>query len=71
MQTSSLDLNGSVETRMKSLIPVIAAAVGTFLIASPAIAGTLPTPLPVAGGGLLALAGMGVGYRMLKRRFDR
>jgi hypothetical protein len=56
---------------MKTLIPVIVAAAGAFLIASPAIAGNLPTPLPVAGVGLFALAGLGVGYRMLKRRIDR
>ena len=56
---------------MKYLVPVIAAAGGAFLIASPAIAGNLPTPVPVAGAGLVALAGLGFGYRMLKRRIDR
>lgn len=56
---------------MKRLIPVMSAAAGAFFIASPAIAGTIPTPVPVAGVGLVALAGLGLGYRMLKRRIDR
>jgi drug/metabolite transporter (DMT)-like permease len=59
------------EAYMKRLIPALVGAGGTFLIASPAMAGTLPTPLPAAGAGLLALAGLGVGYRLVKRRFDR
>lgn len=56
---------------MKYLVPLIAVAGGAVFIASPAIAGTLPTPVPVAGVGLVALAGLGLGYRMLKRRIDR
>jgi hypothetical protein len=56
---------------MKYLVPLIAAAGGAFLIASPAMAGTPPTPVPVAGVGLVALAGLGFGYRALKRRIDR
>lgn len=56
---------------MKYLLPLMTAAGGAALIASPAMAGTIPTPLPIAGAGLVALAGLGVGYRLLKRRFDR
>jgi hypothetical protein len=59
------------EARVRLLVPVIGATLGAVFIASPAIAGTLPTPVPVAGVGLVALAGLGLGYRMLKRRIDR
>lgn len=55
---------------MSKLVPVIAAAGGIIFIASPAFAGVAPTPVPVAGIGLAALAGLGIGYRMLKRRID-
>jgi hypothetical protein len=56
---------------MKATETAVLAAGGIMLIASPALAGMLPTPVPVAGLGLLALGGLGVGYRMLKRRLDR
>lgn len=56
---------------MKYLVPLVAVAGGIFFVASPAIAGFLPTPVPIAGAGLVALAGLGLGYRMLKRRIDR
>jgi drug/metabolite transporter (DMT)-like permease len=56
---------------MKTILPTLFAAAGAALIASPAFAGTPPAPLPIAGAGLAALAGLGVGYRLLKRRLDR
>jgi hypothetical protein len=56
---------------VKAIESILFAAGGIMLIVSPALAGSLPTPVPVAGLGLLALGGLGVGYRMLKRRLDR
>ena len=56
---------------MKYFLPLMAAAGGAALIASPALAGNLPSPVPIAGAGLAALAGLGIGYRLLKRRIDR
>jgi hypothetical protein len=38
------------------------------MIATPALAGVAPVPEPEIAAGLLALAGLGVGYRLLKRR---
>lgn len=45
----------------------VMAAVG----ASPAIAGTPPTPTPEMGVGLAAMIGVAVGYRALRRRIKR
>lgn len=40
--------------------------------ASPAFAGVaIPVPEPEVAGGLMALAAMGVGYRVLRNRFKR
>ena len=41
------------------------------MMATPAHAGILPTPEPEVAGGLIALAALGVGYRLLKRRTRR
>jgi len=38
--------------------------------ASPALAGISPTPAPVAGIGIGAVALIGLGYRALKRRIN-
>jgi len=40
-------------------------------IASPAFAGVVVTPAPVAGLGLGAVVVIGIGYRALKRRINR
>ena len=40
-------------------------------ITSPAFAGTVVTPAPVAGIGIGAVALLGMGYRALKRRAER
>ncbi len=39
--------------------------------AAPAYAGIVATPEPEVAGGLVALGVLGVGYRMLRRRFSR
>jgi hypothetical protein len=40
--------------------------------ASPALAGiSAPVPEPEVAGGLMALAALGVGYRVLRNRFKR
>lgn len=41
------------------------------LAASPAFAGGAPVPEPELAGGLFALGAMGLGYRLLSRRFKR
>ena len=41
------------------------------LAASPAFAGAAVVPEPEVAGGLLALGMLGVGYRLLRRRFMR
>jgi hypothetical protein len=41
------------------------------LAAAPAYAGIAPVPEPEVAGGLIALGVLGVGYRMLRRRFSR
>lgn len=44
----------------------------TALSASPALAGeSAPVPEPEVAGGLMALAALGVGYRVLRNRFKR
>jgi hypothetical protein len=47
-------------------------AVGLVLLAtaSPALAGISPTPAPIAGIGIGAVALIGLGYRVLKRRIN-
>jgi hypothetical protein len=40
-------------------------------MATPAFAGTIVTPAPVAGIGLGAVVLVGIGYRALRRRIDR
>ena len=44
------------------------AALGTT---SPAWAGVIVAPVPEVAGGLLAVAMLGVGYRLLRKRFMR
>jgi hypothetical protein len=39
--------------------------------AAPAYAGITATPEPEVAGGLIALGVLGVGYRLLRRRFSR
>jgi hypothetical protein len=47
-------------------------AVVVLMSAAPALAGEiLPTPVPLAGVGLVAFAALGVGYRALRNRIDR
>jgi hypothetical protein len=46
-------------------------AAAAAVTASPAFAGTLPAPAPVAGIGLGAVLLVGLGYRALRRRIDR
>ena len=41
------------------------------MAAAPAYAGFGPVPEPEVAGGLVALGMLGVGYRMLRRRFSR
>jgi hypothetical protein len=41
------------------------------VMATPAWAGVTPTPEPEVAGGLIALAALGAGYRLLKRRARR
>ena len=47
-------------------------ALGILLLsaASPALAGVAPTPAPIAGVGIGAVALIGLGYRALKRRIN-
>jgi hypothetical protein len=49
----------------------ISSAALAALIATPAFAGTVTSPAPVAGIGIGAVALVGLGYRALRRRFDR
>lgn len=54
------------------VLDLTATAIIAAFAASPALAGcVVPTPAPVAGVGLGAIALMGLGYRALKRRIDR
>jgi len=41
------------------------------IMATPAFAGNPVTPAPVAGFGIGAVLLVGLGYRALRRRFDR
>ena len=49
---------------------VTMAAVATAM-ASPAFAGNVVTPAPLAGVGIGAVVLVGLGYRALRRRIDR
>ena len=52
-------------------IQTIAIGLAFLVAASPALAGlTRPTPAPVAGIGIGAVALIGFGYRALKRRIN-
>ncbi len=42
-----------------------------LLTTTPAWAGALPVPEPEVAGGLLAVGLLGMGYRLLRRRFMR
>lgn len=50
------------------LIDTAAATLVTLLAATPAMAGITPSPAPVMGAGIGALALMGVGYFAIRRR---
>lgn len=52
-------------------ISIVGFAVIAAFSASPALAGIVATPEPEVAGGLLALGVMGLGYRLLRRRFNR
>jgi hypothetical protein len=45
-------------------------AAALLIVADPAFAGIVQTPAPVAGIGLGAVALIGLGYRVLKRRIN-
>ncbi len=54
------------------LVSLLGFAVIAATAATPAMAGmSLPVPEPEVAGGLMALAAMGVGYRVLRNRFKR
>jgi hypothetical protein len=52
-------------------IEKIAFGVAMAVIASPAFAGAVGTPAPVAGIGIGAVVLVGIGYRALKSRINR
>jgi hypothetical protein len=56
----------------KHIVSTLGFAVIAASAASPALAGVaVPVPEPEVAGGLMALAAMGVGYRVLRNRFKR
>ncbi|GAC1433505.1 MAG: hypothetical protein NVSMB6_31050 [Burkholderiaceae bacterium] len=50
---------------------VVVAAVMILFAADPAFAGFLPTPAPVMGAGIGALALLGIGYVTIRQRKGR
>ena len=55
----------------EKIVSIAGFGVITVLAAAPAYAGIAPVPEPEVAGGLIALGAMGIGYRMLRRRFSR
>ena len=56
---------------LKSVALDVVAFGALVAFASPAFAGTVVTPAPIAGAGVGAVALIGIGYRALKRRAKR
>lgn len=56
---------------MKKLLDVACVAGLTMGIATPAFAGELGVPAPIAGVGAAAAVILGIGYRALRKRIDR
>jgi len=56
---------------LKSVALDVVAFGALVAFASPAFAGTVVTPAPIAGVGVGAVALIGIGYRALKRRAKR
>ncbi len=54
-----------------SRVEKITLAIAMLGVASPALAGAIQTPAPIAGIGIGAVLLVGVGYRALKSRIDR
>lgn len=52
-------------------VELVTFAIALVVIADPAFAGLTPTPAPIAGVGLGAVALIGLGYRALKSRINR
>jgi hypothetical protein len=57
--------------RFGTVLDLAAITMMTTIATSPVLAGIPPTPAPVAGVGIGAVALMGIGYRALKRRIDK
>lgn len=55
----------------KSAFNIVGFAFVAALAATPAFAGAIATPEPEVAGGLIAVGLLGLGYRMLRRRFLR
>lgn len=45
--------------------------IAALVFSTPAWAGALPVPVPEVAGGLVAVGMLGLGYRLLRRRFGR
>ncbi len=55
----------------KAIASNLGFGLAALLTTTPAWAGSVPVPAPEVAGGILAVGLLGMGYRLLRRRFMR